>query len=237
MAQIFYKDDFKILFHRTDAMGNILAIPTHNWKATIYTEFGYANQGVVASSIKGVVSGAAVKENEIVFAIDNHNLQPGRIMIDWEEFIPDNDFPDGTRRVFRTYNSGSELVLSEGDSQTANVNALLPYQYDSAYDQAVQGGYTGTKEEYFQLASQLPNAVETANKVQASADSLADSAEQIGANIENLQASVSNIDSAVEGINQGASTIATSATSLENSINEIEVAIANAVRYVLNTEV
>lgn len=251
MAQIFYKDDFKVLFHRTDAMGNILAIPTHDWKATVYTEFGYANQGVVASSIKGVVTGAVVKEKEIVFAIDNHNLQPGRVMIDWEEFIPDTDFPDGTRRVFRTYNSGSELVLTEGDSQTAIVNALLPYQYDSAYQQAVQGGYKGTQEEYFALASQLPNAVEVANSVKGSADSLAESAEQIGGNIEALNGVVGSIEKGANTIESNADTLQASANivktsaeqiggkiqSLDTSIASIDVAIANAIKSVLTTKV
>ncbi|MBQ2047098.1 MAG: hypothetical protein II260_07900, partial [Muribaculaceae bacterium] len=152
--------------------------------------------------------------------------------------IPNAIYPDGTQLIVSPLSFAIELVADGGDTPSPiEVEIMLPYLYDSVYRIAQLGGYQGSQEEYYQLASQLPNAVETANKVQASATSLADSAETIGGSIADLKASVSSIDGAVEGINQGASAIANSATSLGNSINEIEVAIANAVRYVLNTEV
>ena len=282
--KINYKSDFDFIVEvkATGTEDDKVAIdfPQYDWEIILTTgDCNYNSRTYVVSYHKGVATNCYNDNGKIHIICDNHKLSAGQLHMEFRSFLPNSNYPDGTQKVVATYDLDIELTIENTGITSAEVQIVLPFLYDSAYNQAVKGGYKGTQEEYFALASQLPNAVETANKVSESADSLADSAEtiggaietlatttdaieqganvikdnadtlqesanivkssaeQIGANIENLQASVSNIDSAVEGINQGASTIATSATSLENSINEIEVAIANAVRYVLNTEV
>ena len=242
MTKINYKSDFDFIAE-VKAIGaddNKVAIdfPQYDWEIILTTgDCDYNSRTYVVSYRKGVATNCFNDNGMIHIICDNHKLSVGQLQMEFRSFLPNSNYPDGTQKVVATYDLDIELTTENTGITSAEVQIVLPFLYDSAYNQAVKGGYKGTQEEYYQLASQLPNAVETATKVQESADSLADSAETIGGSIADLKASVSSIDGAVEDINQGASTIATSATSLENSINEIEVAIANAVRYVLNTEV
>lgn len=279
-----YKSDFDFTAN-FKAFGNggkvEIGFANYDWEITLTTGCNeYATKGYVVSYKGGVCTNCFNDGGKVHIVMNDHKLNVGQLQGTIKANIPNAIYPDGHQLLMHNVVLPFELVTDNGDEPTeVEVEILLPYLYDSAYRIAVASGYKGTQEEYFALASQLPNAVETANKVSKSADSLAESAEQIGGaietlgattdaieqganvikdnadtlqesanivkasaeqiggNIADLQASVSSIDSAVEGINQGASTIANSATSLENSINEIEVAIANAVRYVLNTEV
>ena len=243
MKKINYKSDFDLLAMMKcyDTSGEEIEVgfADYDWELDLYTGCGnYAPKVYKVSYIGGKATNCFNDNGKVHIVCDNHSLNLGVLNGTIRAKIPNAIYPDGTQLIVSPLTFAIELVADGGDTPSPiEVEIMLPYLYDSIYRIAQLGGYKGTQEEYYQLVSQLPNAVETATKVQASADSLADSAEQIGANIENLQASVQSIDSAVEGINQGASTIANSATSLENSINEIEIAIANAVRYVLNTEV
>lgn len=237
-----YKSDFDFTANfKAFGSGGVVEIgfANYDWEIMLTTDCNhFASGGYVVSYKGGVCTNCFNDGGKVHIVMNDHKLNVGQLQGTIKANIPNPIYPDGHQLLMHNVVLPFELVTDNGDEPTeVEVEILLPYLYDSAYRIAQQGGYKGSQEEYYQLASQLPNAVETANKVQASADSLADSAETIGGSIADLQASVSSIDGAVEGINQGASTIATSATSLENSINEIEVAIANAVRYVLNTEV
>lgn len=243
MKKINYKSDFDLLATMKcyDTSGKEIEIgfADYDWELDLYTGCGnYAPKMYKVSYIGGKATNCFNDNGKVHIVCDNHSLNLGVLNGTIRAKIPNAIYPDGTQLIVSPLTFAIELVADGGDTPSPiEVEIMLPYLYDSIYRIAQQSGYDGTQEEYYQLVSQLPNAVETANKVQASADSLADSAETIGGSIADLKASVSSIDDAVEGINQGASTIATSATSLGNSINEIEVAIANAVRYVLNTEV
>ena len=243
MKKINYKSDFDLLATMKcyDTSGREIEIgfADYDWELDLYTGCGnYAPKMYKVSYIGGKATNCFNDNGKVHIVCDNHSLNLGVLNGTIRAKIPNAIYPDGTQLIVSPLSFAIELVADGGDTPSPiEVEIMLPYLYDSVYRIAQQGGYKGTQEEYFALASQLPNAVETANKVQASATSLADSAETIGGSIADLKASVSSIDGAVEGINQGASAIANSATSLGNSINEIEVAIANAVRYVLNTEV
>ena len=278
MKKINYKSDFDLLATMKcyDTSGKEIEIgfADYDWELDLYTGCGnYAPKVYKVSYIGGKATNCFNDNGKVHIVCDNHNLNLGVLNGTIKAKIPNAIYPDGTQLIVSPLSFAIELVADGGDTPSPiEVEIMLPYLYDSVYRIAQLGGYQGTQEEYFALASQLPNAVETANKVQASATSLAESAETIGGSIADLKASVSSIDGAVEGINQGASTIATSATKVEtsattledvsatisgsassladsataiaegatslgNSINKIEVAIANAVRYVLNTEV
>lgn len=278
MKKINYKSDFDLLATMKcyDTSGKEIEIgfADYDWELDLYTGCGnYAPKMYKVSYIGGKATNCFNDNGKVHIVCDNHNLNLGVLNGTIRAKIPNAIYPDGTQLIVSPLTFAIELVADGGDTPSPiEVEIMLPYLYDSIYRIAQLGGYKGTQEEYFALASQLPNAVETANKVQESADSLAGSAETIGDAIADLKASVSSIDGAVEDINQGASTIANSATKVEtsattlegvstiisdsatslvdsataiaegatslgNSINEIEVAIANAVRYVLNTEV
>lgn len=277
MRKINYKSDFDFIAE-VKAIGaddNKVAIdfPQYDWEIILTTDDCCNNSRTyVVSHRKGVATNCYNDNGKIHIICNNHKLPVGQLKMEFRSFLPNAIYPDDTQKVVATYDLDIELTTENTGITSAEVQIVLPFLYDSIYRIAQQSGYDGTQEEYYQLVSQLPNAVETANKVQASADSLAESAETIGGSIADLKASVSSIDGAVEDINQGASTIANSATKVEtsattlegvstiisdsatslvdsataiaegatslgNSINEIEVAIANAVRYVLNTEV
>lgn len=179
IKRIHYCDDFKFDFKRVDVDGNAVAVPSHQWQAVIHTP---ATEFRAWQDDKGIVGAKLIDEYTIRFILNAHGLQPGALVIEFVENIPDADFPDGSRRVHRTYNTGIELVADSEASAPDGpvVTLMLPYIYETAYSAAVSAGYKGSQEEYMALASQLPNAVEVANSVKGSADSLAESAEQIG---------------------------------------------------------
>ena len=210
-----FKSDFDLLATMKcyDTQGKEIEIgfANYDWELDLYTGCGnYAPKVYKVSYIGGKATNCFNDNGKVHIVCDNHSLNLGVLNGTIRAKIPNAIYPDGTQLLVSPLTFAIELVADGGDTPSPiEVEIMLPYLYDSIYRIAQQGGYKGTQEEYYQLASQLPNAVETATKVQASATSLADSA----------------------------STIANTATSLENSINEIEVAIANAVRYVLNTEV
>ena len=285
MKRINNKSDFDLLATMKcyDTQGKEIEIgfADYDWELDLYTGCGnYAPKMYKVSYIGGKATNCFNDNGKVHIVCDNHSLNLGVLNGTIRAKIPNAIYPDGTQLIVSPLTFAIELVADGGDTPSPiEVEIMLPYLYDSIYRIAQQSGYDGTQEEYYQLVSQLPNAVETAMQIKDTATSLENSAEQIGGAIEtlatttdaieqganvikdnantlqesativktsaeqiggsiaDLQASVSSIDDAVEGINQGASTIANSATSLGNSINEIEVAIANAVRYVLNTNV
>ena len=228
MKRINNKSDFDLLATMKcyDTSGKEIEIgfADYDWELDLYTGCGnYAPKAYKVSYIGGKATNCFNDNGKVHIVCDNHNLNLGVLNGTIRAKIPNVVYPDGTQLIVSPLTFAIELVADGGDTPSPiEVEIMLPYLYDSIYRIAQQGGYKGTQEEYFALASQLPNAVETANKVQESADSLADSAEQIGGSIADLKASVSNIDGAVEDINQGASTIATSATKVETSATTLE---------------
>lgn len=214
IKRIHYCDDFKFDFKRVDVDGNAVAVPTHQWHAVIHTP---ATEFRAWQDDKGIVGAKLIDEYTIRFILNAHGLQPGAVVVEFVEHIPDEDFPDGSRRVHRTYNTGIELVADSEASAPDGpvVTLMLPYIYETAYSAAVSAGYKGTQEEYMALASMLPNAVETAIKIQGSADSLTGSTEQIGDAIKTLA-------STTDAINQGANVIKDNADTLQESVDIVK---------------
>lgn len=254
IKRINYKSDFdfvaRLMVSATDGTITDIGFPSYDWEMRIssgcngYTQF-------VASAKGGKLKNCVNDNGQLRIVCDNHGLRVGKLFAEFYAYLPNDIYPDGEQLVVNPQEIGIELVADAGDEPTdIEIQLALPFIYDSAYRQAVSAGYKGTQEEYMALASMLPNAVETATKIQGSADSLANSAEQIGsaietlgattdtlqesativktsaeqigANIADLQASVSSIDDAVESINQGASTIESSATKVEVSATTLE---------------
>lgn len=263
MTKINYKSDFDFIAE-VEAIGaedNKVAIgfPQYDWEIILTTgDCNYNSRTYVVSYHKGVATNCYNDNGKIHIICDNHKLSAGQLHMEFRSFLPNSNYPDGAQKVVANYDLDIELTTENTGITSAEVQIVLPFLYDSAYRQAITAGYTGSQEEYMALAAMLPNAVETANKVQASADSLAESAtivktsaEQIGDNIKELQDGINAIDAVHGGleataiiITQSATKVEESTTQLDNcvadlntSIESIEVAIANAIKNVLTTNV
>ena len=232
MTKINYKSDFDFIaeIEAIGADGNEVAIgfPQYDWEIILTTgDCCYNSRTYVASYRKGVATNCYNDNGKIHIICDNHKLPVGQLKMEFRSFLPNSNYPDGTQKVVSTYDLDIELTTENTGITSAEVQIVLPFLYDSAYNQAVQGGYKGTQEEYFALASQLPNAVETANKVQASADSLADSAETIGDAIETLATTTDAIEQGANVIKDNADTLQASATIVKTSAEKIGGSIAD----------
>lgn len=241
MTKINYKSDFDFIAE-IEAIGaddNKVAIgfPQYDWEIILTTgDCCYNSRTYVVSYRKGVAINCYNDNGKIHIICDNHKLPVGQLQMEFRSFLPNSNYPDGTQKVVATYDLDIELTTENTGITSAEVQIVLPFLYDSAYNQAVKGGYQGSQEEYFALASQLPNAVETANKVQASADSLADSAETIGRAIETLGATTDAIEQGANVIKDNADTLQASANIVKTSAEQIGGSIADLQASVSNID-
>lgn len=188
MPQIHYRNDFMVQLRRTDSEGNTIPIPSHPWRAVLHTAANSLYSKVTAEYCNGVLSNAVIKDDCVIFVLDNHGLQPGKLLVEWHEAIPDDAFPDGARHIHCTYDTGIELVSGMGDAVTkAEVQVQVPYIWQSAYDMAVSQGYEGTMQEYVAATAQLPTAVETATAILDSVDILKNASQSVDASAKALE--------------------------------------------------
>lgn len=230
--KINYKSDFDFIVEvkATGPEDDKVAIdfPQYDWEIILTAgDCSYNSRTYIVSYHKGVATNCYNDNGKIHIICDNHKLPVGQLQMEFRSFLPNSNYPDGTQKVVATYELDIELTTENTGITSAEVQIVLPFLYDSAYNQAVKGGYKGTQEEYYQLASQLPNAVETANKVSKSADSLADSAEQIGGAIETLATTTDAIEQGANVIKDNADTLQASATIVKASAEQIGGSIAD----------
>lgn len=230
MKKINFKSDFDFIAE-VKAIGaddNKVAIdfPQYDWEIILTTDDCCNNSRTyVVSHRKGVATNCYNDNGKIHIICNNHKLPVGQLKMEFRSFLPNAIYPDDTQKVVATYDLDIELTTENTGITSAEVQIVLPFLYDSIYRIAQQSGYDGTQEEYYQLTSQLPNAVETANKVQASADSLADSAEQIGGAIETLGATTDAIEQGANMIKDNADTLQASANKVSESATKVEQAV------------
>lgn len=231
MTKINYKSDFDFIANLkavgADGTEVEIGFPSYDFEAVLTTDCSGYNKHYVASQKNGVTTNCFNDNGKLHIVCDNHKLSVGELKLTFNAYLPNNIYPDGSQKVVADYDMNIELVVENTDVNSAEVDVLLPFFYDSAYRQAVIAGYKGTQEEYFALASQLPNAVETANKVQASADSLANSTEQIGDAIETLGTTTEAIEQGANVIKDNAETLQESATIVKTSAEQIGANIEN----------
>ena len=201
MPQIHYRNDFMVQLRRTDSEGNTIPIPSHPWRAVLHTAANSLYSKVTAEYCNGVLSNAVIKDDCVIFVLDNHGLQPGKLLVEWHEAIPDDAFPDGARHIHCTYDTGIELVSGMGDAVTkAEVQVQVPYIWQSAYDMAVSQGYEGTMQEYIAATAQLPTAVETATAIHDSVEELKNASQSVEENAEALTLVTQSIDASAKVI-------------------------------------
>ena len=231
IKRINYKSDFdfvaRLMVSATDGTITDIGFPSYDWEMRIssgcngYTQF-------VASAKGGKLTNCVNDNGQLRIVCDNHGLRVGKLFAEFYAYLPNDIYPDGEQLVVNPQEIGIELVADAGDEPTdIEIQLALPFIYDSAYRQAVSAGYKGTQEEYMALASQLPNAVETAIKIQGSADSLADSAETIGSAIDTLASTTDAINQGANVIKDNADTLQESATIVKTSAEQIGANIAD----------
>ena len=231
IKRINYKSDFdfvaRLMVSATDGTITDIGFPSYDWEMRIssgcngYTQF-------VASAKGGKLKNCVNDNGQLRIVCDNHGLRVGKLFAEFYAYLPNDIYPDGEQLVVNPQEIGIELVADAGDEPTdIEIQLALPFIYDSAYRQAVSAGYKGTQEEYMALASMLPDAVETAIKIQGSADSLADSAETIGSAIDTLASTTDAINQGANVIKDNADTLQESATIVKTSAEQIGGNIAD----------
>ena len=131
MRKIHYCDDFVLEFCRRDGNGNVVSLPSHDWRAVLHTASNYRYQHWTVESRGGEMSGNATVSDDgrmLVFALDRHGLDAGRLIVEWYEDIPEANFKDGYRHIHRTYKTDIELVRGQGDDITeVDIEVVMPY--------------------------------------------------------------------------------------------------------------
>jgi prefoldin subunit 5 len=227
-----YKSDFDFtaVFKAFGQGGEVeIGFANYDWEIVLTTGCNhFASKGYVVSYKGGVCTNCFNDNSKVHIVMNDHKLGVGQIQGVVKANIPNPIYPDGYQLLMHNVVLPFELVTDNGDAPSeVEVEILLPYLYDSAYRIAVASGYKGTQEEYYQLASQLPNAVETAMKIQGTADSLAESVEQIGGAIETLASTTDAIEQGANVIKDNADTLQASATIVKASSEQIGGSIAD----------
>lgn len=231
IKRINYKSDFdfvaRLMVTAPDGTTTDIGFPNYDWELRIYSGCNGYTQ-FVASAKGGKLKNCVNDNGQLRIVCDNHELRVGVLYAEFYAYLPNDIYPDGEQLVVNPQEIGIELVADAGDEPTdIEIQLALPFIYDSAYRQAVSAGYKGTQNEYMALASMLPDAVETAIKIQGSADSLADSVETIGSAIETLGATTDAINQGANVIKDNADTLQESATIVKTSAEQIGGNIAD----------
>ena len=222
IKRINYKSDFdfvaRLMVSATDGTITDIGFPSYDWEMRIssgcngYTQF-------VASAKGGKLKNCVNDNGQLRIVCDNHGLRVGKLFAEFYAYLPNDIYPDGEQLVVNPQEIGIELVADAGDEPTdIEIQLALPFIYDSAYRQAVSAGYKGTQEEYFALASQLPDAVEIAIEVGKKAEIISQSAEKI-------QASATTIDEGARAIKTNADTLTSTANKVEQAAVKVEQAV------------
>lgn len=125
MRHINYKSDFDFLLHLTDAEGNRIPVPDCDWSGKFYTSSSL--NAVEIWRRDGVTHCCTVEGDGIRVVMDNHGLSPGRLQAEFRVFLPDELYPDGTRREVMPEALDIELVRGKGDLPTkADAELALP---------------------------------------------------------------------------------------------------------------
>ena len=237
--RINYKSDFdfvaRLMVTAPDGTTTEIGFPDYDWEMRITTGCNGYSQ-FVASAKGGKLTNCMNDDGQLRIICNNHGLRAGVLYAEFHAHLPNSIYPDGEQLYVGVSQLPIELVLGEGDEPTdIEIQMALPYIYDSAYDQAVRGGYEGTQEEYFALVSQLPDAVEiaievgkkaeiisqSAEKIQASATTIGEGARAIKTNADTLTSTANKVEQAAVKVEQAVESLSESASSLSDSATKL----------------
>ena len=165
MKKIHYKEDFPLLISMPNPCGVPTGIPDFDF--TIRLISGMTEY--LAGRRDGVLYNCRQESDDrLCVFVDNHGLMPcAELGCEIIYDIPDRSMPDGFRRVVKNYSTGLSLTEASGVC-SAEFEALLPFikgedgkpgddghDGKSAYEQAVESGYEGTKSEFTSAISEV----------------------------------------------------------------------------------
>lgn len=132
---VHYEDDFDFILHLysvlVDSEGNVtrreeLPFPKYDFTATFRT--GCTARSFTASCIGGVCTNCYDDAGRVHIVADGHGLGPGSLRCKLTCELPDEVFPDGTRRMVVPENLNIELTKEKGAyPSTMEAEVLLPY--------------------------------------------------------------------------------------------------------------
>ncbi len=168
MKQINYKSDFKF-YPSFTVNGNAVDIPTCDFDINLissYEAFKASRRGDVYTNCKMV-------DSKLMIIADNHHLSVGIVKIEFNAYIPDADFADGSRRAVTIATDQIELVIGNGDEATdIDIQLALQYAVIDCYEIAQRYGYTGTKEEYYAALVSVPTVIPLAQEATTNLNAL-----------------------------------------------------------------
>ncbi|MBD5381954.1 collagen-like protein [Clavibacter sp.] len=179
MAKVNYKSDFDFVLSLTDCNGKEIGLPDYNWVAKLYT----TSKDVFfeASYQNGVYKNCFADDGKIHIICNDHGLPSGVLKCEFIADIPNGIYPDDYEKLVIPKPLDIELVRGMATCpHDIDVSLILPYikgdkgdkgdrgeqgergekgddgaDGKSAYEQAVEGGYEGTEEEFIESLAKI----------------------------------------------------------------------------------
>ena len=92
----------------------------------------------------------------------NHKLLPGNLVLELNVCIPNHIYPGRIRTISTIEDLGIKLVFGRGEEiKPIEVEKTISYIDRNVYQQAVDAGYKGTQEEFYEALSNITTNVYT----------------------------------------------------------------------------
>ena len=125
MDNVNFKSDFDFLIIFQDHEGKEMEWPRVDWSARIYAA---GTDMLTISHIGGKLRNCFDDRGRIHVVFDNHSLLPEELHADFTYLLPDDNFPDGTRKVHSPEILKLELVRTKSAIPTsAEAKVILPF--------------------------------------------------------------------------------------------------------------
>lgn len=126
VRRVYYKDDLDFYMSLLDCDDENIGVPDFDWRARLWTssKMNY----VTVSSVGGELINCRIDDGRIHVIVDSHHLMPGKLHIDFEALIPNELYPDGTRRTVVPGIVPIELTADKAPCPSAmEIELMLPY--------------------------------------------------------------------------------------------------------------
>ena len=154
MRRINYKSDIPPLLLSLKVDEKQITVPECDFLVRFYID-GYEGRHYDCSHIGGVWSNCEPSEDgtKLVCYINNQRLGIGELCAEFHYISPDRRYSDDSQKsvvIIGSTELGVELVEDNGDAVTeAAIDVTLPFIYRTAYEIAMDHGYTGTAEDFY----------------------------------------------------------------------------------------
>lgn len=121
-----FKSDFDFVLALKDSDGNDLGFPKINWELFLLS--GSRELGYTASYQYGEKENIVEESGKIRVIVDRHEFPVGELLYEFTAEIPDEAFPDGSRKVFVKGSTDIEIVNDKGQTLTdVTVPVTVPH--------------------------------------------------------------------------------------------------------------